>query len=72
MASWDLGMSGWRLAPPPRSWSSLAEAILALSAFFWVYWVAAQIGNVFACRTDRESAVAQGLFNFSRRFGSGS
>jgi calcium-translocating P-type ATPase len=68
----------------------VAEAILALFAFFWVYWVsgwrpgtpmdgsgalyhrattmtlagivAAQIGNLFACRTDRESAFAVGLF----------
>jgi calcium-translocating P-type ATPase len=69
----------------------VAEAALALFAFFWTYWlagwrpglpmaavgdlyarattmtlagiVAAQIGNVFACRTDRESVLAVGLFS---------
>jgi magnesium-transporting ATPase (P-type) len=68
-----------------------AEAVLALSAFFWTYWlagwrpglpmaatgalyrrattmtlaaiVAAQVGNVFACRTDRESLFRVGLFS---------
>jgi Ca2+-transporting ATPase len=68
-----------------------AEALLALSAFFWTYWlagwrpglpmaavgplyrrattmtlaaiVAAQVGNVFACRTDRESVFRAGLFS---------
>ena len=65
------------------------EAILALGAFFWTYWlagwrpglpmaasgdlyvrattmtfagiVAAQVGNIFACRTDRESVFRVGL-----------
>ena len=67
----------------------LAEAALAMLAFFWTYWlagwrpgqpmvangalyqrattmtligiVAAQVGNVFACRTDRESVFRVGL-----------
>ena len=67
-----------------------AEAVFALAAFFWTYWltgwrpgmpmaatgalyrrattmtlagiVAAQVGNVFACRTDRESVFRAGLF----------
>jgi len=67
----------------------LAEAVLALGAFFWTYWlagwrpglemaasgdlyrrattmtlagiVAAQVGNVFACRTERESVFKLGL-----------
>jgi magnesium-transporting ATPase (P-type) len=67
----------------------VAEAALAMLAFFWTYWlsgwrpglpmaaagslyerattmtligiVAAQIGNVFACRTDRESVFRVGL-----------
>jgi calcium-translocating P-type ATPase len=67
-----------------------AEAVFALAAFFWTYWltgwrpgmpmaatgalyrrattmtlagiVAAQIGNVFACRTDRESVFRAGFF----------
>ena len=69
----------------------VVEAVLALLAFFWTYWVAgwrpglpmagtgelyrrattmtlagivaAQIGNVFACRTDRESILRVGLFS---------
>jgi magnesium-transporting ATPase (P-type) len=69
----------------------VAEAVLALGAFFWTYWlagwrpglpmtdagpiyqrattmtfaaiVAAQVGNVFACRTDRESVFRAGLFS---------
>jgi calcium-translocating P-type ATPase len=68
----------------------VAEAVLSLAGFFWVYWlagwrpglpmastgdlyerattmtlagiVAAQIGNVFACRTERESVFRVGLF----------
>jgi len=67
----------------------VAEAALAMLAFFWTYWlagwrpgmplaaegalyqrattmtlagiVAAQVGNVFACRTDRESVFRTGL-----------
>ena len=67
----------------------VAEAALAMLAFFWTYWlsgwrpgmpmaaegavyqrattmtlvgiVAAQIGNVFACRTDRESVFRVGI-----------
>jgi Ca2+-transporting ATPase len=67
----------------------VAEAVLSLAGFFWVYWlagwrpglpmastgdlyhrattmtlagiVAAQIGNVFACRTERESVIRAGL-----------
>ena len=67
----------------------MAEAVLSLAGFFWVYWlagwrpglpmastgdlyhrattmtlsgiVAAQIGNVFACRTERESVFRAGL-----------
>ena len=67
-----------------------AEALLALAAFFWTYWltgwrpgmpmaatgvlyrrattmtlaaiVATQVGNVFACRTDRESVFRAGFF----------
>jgi calcium-translocating P-type ATPase len=67
----------------------VAEAALAMLAFFWTYWlagwrpgmplaaggdlyhrattmtlagiVAAQVGNVFACRTDRESVFRSGL-----------
>jgi len=67
-----------------------AEAVFALAAFFWTYWltgwrpgmpmaatgalyrrattmtlagiVAAQVGNVFACRTDRESVFRAGFF----------
>jgi calcium-translocating P-type ATPase len=67
-----------------------AEAICALAAFFWTYWlagwrpgmlmvatgalyrrattmtfagiVASQVGNVFACRTDRESVFRAGFF----------
>ncbi len=67
----------------------VAEAALALGAFFWTYWlagwrpglplagegdlyrrattmtlagiVAAQVGNVFACRTDRTSVFRAGL-----------
>jgi magnesium-transporting ATPase (P-type) len=69
----------------------VAEAALAMLAFFWTYWlsgwrpgmpmvaegdlyqrattmtligiVAAQIGNVFACRTDRESVFRAGLLS---------
>jgi len=69
----------------------MAEAALALFAFFWTYWlagwrpglpmiatgelyrrattmtlagiVAAQVGNVLACRTDRESIFEVGLFS---------
>jgi calcium-translocating P-type ATPase len=69
----------------------LAEAALALGAFFWTYWragwrpglpmaaagplyrrattmtfsaiVAAQVGNVLACRTDRDSILCAGLFS---------
>jgi len=72
----------------------LAEAALAMGAFFWTYWVegwrpglpmpaegdlymrattmtlagivAAQVGNVFACRTDRESILRVGLFSNPR------
>jgi magnesium-transporting ATPase (P-type) len=68
----------------------VAEAICALAAFFWTYWlagwrpgmpmvatgalyrrattmtfagiVATQVGNVFACRTDRESVFRAGFF----------
>jgi magnesium-transporting ATPase (P-type) len=68
----------------------VAEAVLALAGFFWVYWlagwrpglpmastgdlyqrattmtlagiVAAQVGNVFACRTEHESVFRVGLF----------
>jgi magnesium-transporting ATPase (P-type) len=68
----------------------VAEAALALLAFFWTYWlagwrpgltmaasgalyrrattmtlagiVATQVGNVFACRTDRTSVLRIGLF----------
>jgi magnesium-transporting ATPase (P-type) len=68
----------------------VAEAICALAAFFWTYWlagwrpgmlmvatgalyrrattmtfagiVASQVGNVFACRTDRESVFRAGFF----------
>ena len=68
----------------------VAEAVFALAAFFWTYWlagwrpgmpmvatgelyrrattmtlagiVAAQVGNVFACRTDRESVFRAGFF----------
>ena len=67
-----------------------AEAICALGAFFWTYWlagwrpgmpmvatgdlyrrattmtlagiVATQVGNVFACRTDRDSVFRAGFF----------
>jgi Ca2+-transporting ATPase len=73
-----------------------AEAVFALAAFFWTYWlagwrpglvmaadgplyrrattmtlsaiVAAQVGNVFACRTDRESIFRVGLFSNPRVF----
>jgi Ca2+-transporting ATPase len=69
----------------------VAEAALAMFAFFWTYWlagwrpglpmaaegdlyhrattmtlagiVAAQVGNVFACRTDRESVFRVGIFS---------
>jgi magnesium-transporting ATPase (P-type) len=68
----------------------VAEAVLSLAGFFWVYWlagwrpglpmastgdlyerattmtlagiVAAQVGNVFACRTEHESVFRVGLF----------
>ncbi len=68
-----------------------AEAVFALGAFFWTYWlagwrpglpmagqgelyhrattmtlsaiVASQVGNVLACRTDRESVFRAGLFS---------
>jgi calcium-translocating P-type ATPase len=67
----------------------VAEAVLSLAGFFWVYWlsgwrpglpmvaggalyrrattmtlagiVASQVGNVFACRTDRQSLFRVGL-----------
>jgi magnesium-transporting ATPase (P-type) len=69
----------------------LAEAALALGAFFWTYWlagwrpglpmaaagplyrrattmtfaaiVAAQVGNVLACRTDRDSVLGAAFFS---------
>jgi magnesium-transporting ATPase (P-type) len=72
----------------------VAEAALAMVAFFWTYWVAgwrpglplaadgelyrrattmtlaaivaAQVGNVFACRTDRESVFRVGVFRNRR------
>ena len=86
--------AGERLLGPSRllrayAFLGVAEAALAMLAFFWTYWlsgwrpgmpmamegvlyqrattmtligiVAAQIGNVFACRTDRESVFRVGL-----------
>jgi magnesium-transporting ATPase (P-type) len=80
---------GWRRLLHAYAFLGLAEAALALLAFFWTYWVAgwrpglpmaasgdlyrrattmtlagivaAQVGNVFACRTDRESIFRIGL-----------
>jgi calcium-translocating P-type ATPase len=86
--------AGARLLNAPRllrayAFLGVAEAALAMLAFFWTYWlsgwrpgmpmaaegalyqrattmtlvgiVAAQIGNVFACRTDRESVFRVGI-----------
>jgi Ca2+-transporting ATPase len=87
---------GDRLLGPTRllrayGFLGVAEAALALLAFFWTYWlagwrpglpmaatgdlyrrattmtlagiVASQVGNVFACRTDRESVFRVGLLS---------
>jgi Ca2+-transporting ATPase len=87
----DARLLGGRRLLRAYAFLGAAEAALALSAFFWTYWlagwrpglpmaatgplyrrattmtfaaiVAAQVGNVFACRTDRESVFRAGLFS---------
>jgi calcium-translocating P-type ATPase len=87
----DARLLGWRRLLHAYAFLGAAEAALALSAFFWTYWlagwrpgllmaatgplyrrattmtlaaiVAAQVGNIFACRTDRESVFRAGLFS---------
>jgi len=92
----DARLLGARRLLRAYAFLGVAEAALALLAFFWTYWlagwrpglpmaatgplyhrattmtlsaiVAAQVGNVFACRTDRESVFRAGLLGNSQVF----